>query len=150
VRPLVSVSRTASCLKSSVNVHLSRLPIGSSCRVQRYQKVPPFFPGKSKVAHGALADAGLTIADVDAFFTAGDNTNLYPLSLVDYLGLDVKVLGSTDTGGSAYLTHVGQAIQAIEAGLLHSFASAARRSPGPRAQPPIFAISSGERARGRM
>jgi len=70
----------------------------------------------AEVAHGALADAGLTIADVDAFFTAGDNTNLYPLSLVDYLGLDVKVLGSTDTGGSAYLTHVGQAIQAIEAG----------------------------------
>jgi hypothetical protein len=23
------------------------LPIGSSCCVQRYQKVPPFFPGKS-------------------------------------------------------------------------------------------------------
>ena len=47
VRPLVSVSRTASCLNSSVNVRLSRLPIGSSCRVQRYQKVPPLFPGKS-------------------------------------------------------------------------------------------------------
>jgi acetyl-CoA C-acetyltransferase len=70
----------------------------------------------AEVAHGALADAGLSIEDVDGYFTAGDNTNLYPLSLVDYLGLKVKVLGNTDTGGSAYVTHVGQAIQAIEAG----------------------------------
>ena len=49
VRPLVSVNRTASCLKSSVNDLRSRLPIGSSCCVQRYQKVSPFFPGKSNV-----------------------------------------------------------------------------------------------------
>ena len=47
VRPLVSVSRTASHLKSSVNMRRSRSPIGSSCCVKRYQKVPPLFPGKS-------------------------------------------------------------------------------------------------------
>jgi acetyl-CoA C-acetyltransferase len=55
----------------------------------------------AEVARGALDDAGLTLDDVDGFFTAGDNTNLYPLSLVDYLGLKVMVLGNTDTGGSA-------------------------------------------------
>jgi len=70
----------------------------------------------AEVAAGALADAGLTLDDVDGYFVAGDNTNLYPLSLVEYLGLRLKVIGATDTGGSAYVTHVGQAIEAIAAG----------------------------------
>jgi len=70
----------------------------------------------AEVAMGALADAGLTLDDVDAYFVAGDNTNLYPLSFVDYLGLKLKVIGATDTGGSAYITHVGQAVEAIAAG----------------------------------
>lgn len=69
-----------------------------------------------EVAAGALADAELTKAEVDGYFVAGDNTNLYPLSFIDYLGLRPKVIGATDTGGSAYVTHVGQAIEAIEAG----------------------------------
>ena len=47
VRPLVSVSRTASRLISSVNLRRSHLPIGSSCCVKRYQKVPLLFRGKS-------------------------------------------------------------------------------------------------------
>jgi acetyl-CoA C-acetyltransferase len=70
----------------------------------------------AEVAAGALADAGLTLDDVDGYFVAGDNTNLYPLSLVEYLGLKLKVIGATDTGGSAYVTHVGQAMDAIAAG----------------------------------
>ena len=70
----------------------------------------------AEVAAGALADAGLTLDDVDGYFVAGDNTNLYPLSLVDYLGLRLKVIGATDTGGSAYVTHVGQAVDAIASG----------------------------------
>jgi acetyl-CoA C-acetyltransferase len=70
----------------------------------------------AEVAAGALADAGLTFDDVDAYFVAGDNTNLYPLSMVDYLGLRLSVIGATDTGGSAYVSHVGQAMEAIAAG----------------------------------
>jgi acetyl-CoA C-acetyltransferase len=70
----------------------------------------------AEVAYGALEDAGLTIDDVDGYFVAGDNTNLYPLSLVDYLSLRVRTLGATDTGGSAYITHIGQAADAIAAG----------------------------------
>jgi acetyl-CoA C-acetyltransferase len=70
----------------------------------------------AEVAHGALTDAGLSIDDVDGYFVAGDNTNLYPLSLVDYLSLRVRTIGATDTGGSAYITHVGQAAEAIAAG----------------------------------
>ena len=39
-----------------------------------------------------------------------------PLSMVDYLGLKLRHMDSTDTGGSSYLLHVGHAAEAIAAG----------------------------------
>ncbi len=85
-----------------------------------------------EVAAGALADAELTKAEVDGYFVAGDNTNLYPLSFIDYLGLRPKVIGATDTGGSAYVTHVGQAIEAIEAGKCEVALITLAGKPAPR------------------
>ena len=41
----------------------------------------------AEVAHGALADAGLTKDDVDGYFCAGDAPGLGPLSMADYMGL---------------------------------------------------------------
>jgi acetyl-CoA C-acetyltransferase len=80
-------------------------------------------PGKSvaqvhaEVALGALADAGLSMRDVDAYFCAGDAPGFGPLSMAEYLGLDhLSYLDSTETGGSSYLTHVGHAAAAIAAG----------------------------------
>ncbi len=70
----------------------------------------------AEVAKGALEDAGLSKKDVDGYFCAGDAPGLGPLSMVDYLGLRVKHVDSTDTGGSSYLVHVAHAAQAIAAG----------------------------------
>ncbi|MEO8298208.1 MAG: thiolase domain-containing protein [Burkholderiales bacterium] len=70
----------------------------------------------AECARGALADAGLTLQDVDGYFCAGDAPGLGPLSMADYLGLKVRHVDSTDTGGSAYLVHVAHAAQAIAAG----------------------------------
>lgn len=70
----------------------------------------------AECAHGALADAGLSFSDVDAYFCAGDAPGLGALNMVDYLGLKVRHLDSTDTGGSSYLVHVAHAAQAIIAG----------------------------------
>src|SRR5919197_5082959 len=70
----------------------------------------------AEVAKGALADAGLTKDDVDGYFCAGDAPGLGPLSMVDYLGLKVRHVDSTDTGGSSYILHVGHAAEAIAAG----------------------------------
>ena len=70
----------------------------------------------AEVAKGALEDAGLTRADVDGFFCAGDAPGLGPLSLVDYMGLKVRHMDTTETGGSSYVIHVGHAAQAIAAG----------------------------------
>ena len=67
-------------------------------------------------AKGALEDAGLTLQDVDGYFCAGDAPGLGALNMVDYLGLKVRHVDSTDTGGSAYIVHVSHAAQAIAVG----------------------------------
>ena len=71
----------------------------------------------AECARGALQDAGLTIADVDGYFCAGDAPGLGANSMADYLGLTrLRHIDNTDTGGSAYLIHVAHAAQAIAAG----------------------------------
>src|SRR5499433_1609526 len=70
----------------------------------------------AEVAKGALEDAGLTRADVDGYFCAGDAPGLGPLSMADYLGLKLRHMDSTDSGGSSYIIHVGHAAEAIAAG----------------------------------
>ena len=70
----------------------------------------------AEVAKGALEDAGLTRQDVDGYFCAGDAPGLGPLSMLDYMGLRVRHMESTDTGGSSYLVHVAHAAQAIALG----------------------------------
>jgi acetyl-CoA C-acetyltransferase len=70
----------------------------------------------AEVALGALADAGLTLRDVDGYFCAGDAPGMGPVSMVDYLNLKVRHVDATDTGGTSYLIHVSHAAQAIAAG----------------------------------
>jgi acetyl-CoA C-acetyltransferase len=68
-----------------------------------------------EVVMGALADAHLSIADVDGLFCDND-AGFAPWSLAEYLGLECSYYDSTDTGGSTYLAHVGHAAEAIAAG----------------------------------
>ncbi|MGE0100223.1 MAG: thiolase domain-containing protein [Hydrogenophaga sp.] len=70
----------------------------------------------AECARGALADAGLSLSDVDGYFCAGDAPGLGALSMADYLGLKIRHTDTTDTGGSAPLIHVAHAAQAIAAG----------------------------------
>src|SRR5262245_40326461 len=67
-------------------------------------------------ARGALADAGLTKDDVDGYFCAGDAPGLGGLSMADYMGLKLRHVDTTETGGSSYVIHVSHAAQAIAAG----------------------------------
>src|SRR6267142_211942 len=67
-------------------------------------------------AMGALADAGLTKDDVDGYFCAGDAPGLGGLSMADYMGLKLRHIDTTETGGSSYVVHVGHAAEAIAAG----------------------------------
>jgi acetyl-CoA C-acetyltransferase len=70
----------------------------------------------AEVARGALEDAGLTKADVDGYFCAGDAPGLGGLSMADYMGLKLRHVDTTETGGSSYVIHVGHAAEAIAAG----------------------------------
>ena len=70
----------------------------------------------AECARGALADAGLSLQDVDGYYCAGDAPGMGANSMADYLGLKLRQVDSTDTGGSAYLVHVAHAAQAIAAG----------------------------------
>lgn len=68
------------------------------------------------VAWGALNDAGLTKDDIDGYFCAGDVPGLGTASMVEYLGLKVRHMDSTESGGSAPILHVAHAAQAIAMG----------------------------------
>jgi acetyl-CoA C-acetyltransferase len=72
----------------------------------------------AEVAFGALADAGLSMSDVDAYF-CGDGPGLGGLSTADYLGIRPVFMDSTETGGSSYMAHVGHAAAAIAMGKCH-------------------------------
>lgn len=69
------------------------------------------------VALGALADAGLTLSDVDGYFCGAEAPGVGGFSMAEYLGLDnLRHMDTTETGGSSYLLHVQHAAQAIAAG----------------------------------
>jgi acetyl-CoA C-acetyltransferase len=88
-----------------------------------YEHPDRIIPDKSlsqvtaEVALGALADAGLTLDDVDGLLCAGDTPGFGPISIADYLGLKhLSFVDSTETGGSSYVLHVGHAAMAIDEG----------------------------------
>jgi acetyl-CoA acetyltransferase len=65
----------------------------------------------------ALADCGLTMKDVDGLFCAMTQQRMSIVSLIEYLGIAPKFIGSTMTGGSSFEFHVAQAMAAVTAGL---------------------------------
>jgi acetyl-CoA acetyltransferase len=78
-------------------------------------------PGKSalqmhaEAAVNALAHAGLELRDVDALLTCG-NDFMPALLVSEYLGLAPRYSNSNSIGGSSFVAHVHEAVQAIRAG----------------------------------
>jgi acetyl-CoA C-acetyltransferase len=69
------------------------------------------------VSLGALADAGVSLADVDGFFFAGVHQGLTLAAMADHLGLDrLSYVDSTDIGGASVVSQIGHAAAAIAAG----------------------------------
>ena len=67
---------------------------------------------EAQVIREALADAGLTLADVDGVCHGQSS-----VGLAEYLGIHPRFTESTNTGGSSYEIHVEHAAAAIAAGL---------------------------------
>src|SRR5690606_2514939 len=67
---------------------------------------------EAAMIHEALADAGLTLDDVDGVAYAGSAAGL-----AEFLGIRPRYLDGTVVGGSSYELHVEHAAAAIAAGL---------------------------------
>ncbi|WP_158940150.1 acetyl-CoA acetyltransferase [Burkholderia sp. S171] len=65
----------------------------------------------------ALADAGMSLADVDGVFAAGLQLFMPTLSLCEYLNLSPRYTDSTQVGGGSFVAHLNHAQAAIAAGL---------------------------------
>src|SRR4051812_14426648 len=89
----------------------------------------------AEVAKGALEDAGLTKADIDGYFCAGDAPGgAWPM--VDYLGLKVRHIDSTETGGGSHIIHLRPPPEGIAAGKNSNSPVTPPRKPPPTPQPP--------------
>ncbi|CAN5234860.1 thiolase [soil metagenome] len=76
---------------------------------------------QARVAKAALAQAGLTLADVDGLFTANlwgmpGAGQLPTITLSEYLGIAPTLHDGSNIGGCAFEAHVAHAAMAIEAG----------------------------------
>ena len=72
---------------------------------------------QAEAAREALAEAGLTFADVDALLSAGGDAYAPSMAIGEYLGITPRYTDSTNIGGSSFVAHAGHAYRAIEAGL---------------------------------
>ncbi|WP_131738206.1 thiolase domain-containing protein [Actinomadura roseirufa] len=69
------------------------------------------------VCLGALADAGLTMEDVDGYFCGNDAAGAGWISMADYMGLrNLRYMDATESGGASPIYHVSHAAAAIAAG----------------------------------
>jgi acetyl-CoA acetyltransferase len=65
----------------------------------------------------AVADAGLTLADVDGLFSASSHYTFPTMNLAEKLGMHPRFMDSSNIGGASFVSHVGHAAAAIGAGL---------------------------------
>jgi len=71
----------------------------------------------AQAVHGAVADAGLKISDVDGLFGCMQSDFLNTLSVAEYLGIRPRFSDNNRLGGASFLAHALQAALAIKAGL---------------------------------
>ena len=71
-------------------------------------------------AHRAVADAGLTMADIDGLCTASVLSTMWPMPVIEYLGLNPTFIDGTMLGGSSFIAHLMPAMLALEAGQCHA------------------------------
>lgn len=117
---------------------------GKAAIVGAYEHPTRYAPDKTayqlhaESARGALEDAGLTIRDVDGFFTSGVGP-IGIMSLAQHLNLRPCYMDSQAIGGSSFVSHCLHAAAALDAGLC----SVALVTYGSTAASERFAIGTG-------
>ncbi len=99
---------------AATSMHGGQIAIVGAAETDRIGVVPDrsVIQLHAEAARNALADAGLTPADVDGIATAGP----LPLEVSHYLGITPRWLDGTMVGGCSFMLHVRHAAAAIAAG----------------------------------
>jgi acetyl-CoA acetyltransferase len=69
-----------------------------------------------QAAHRAVADAGLTMQDIDGICTASVAATMWAMPVIEHLGIRPTFIDSTMLGGSSFVAHVLPAIHALASG----------------------------------
>ncbi|MCY1533105.1 acetyl-CoA C-acyltransferase [compost metagenome] len=64
----------------------------------------------------AIADAGLSLKDIDGITTCSSLSTMWGMSVAEYLGIRPTFLDSTMIGGSSYVAHLLPAMHALASG----------------------------------
>lgn len=94
-----------------------RVAIAGAAEADEHGKLPhkSAFMLHAEAARNALADAGLSLSDVDAVVSAG----LWMGSeTAEYLGIRPRYIDGTQIGGCSFIAHVQHAMAAIDAGIV--------------------------------
>jgi len=71
----------------------------------------------AQAAKAAVEDAGLAMKDMDGLCTANLNAAMWPLNVVECLGIRPKFVEGTNIGGAAFVAHQLPAMLALDAGV---------------------------------
>ena len=70
----------------------------------------------ARSARAAVADAGLKMSDIDGLCTASVGSTMWPMPVIEYLGLKPTFINGTMVGGSSFIAHLLPAMQALQSG----------------------------------
>lgn len=69
-----------------------------------------------QAAHRAVADAGLSMRDIDGITTASVAATMWAMPVIEHLGIRPRFIDSTMLGGSSFVAHLLPSLHALESG----------------------------------
>ncbi len=70
----------------------------------------------ARSARAAVADAGLKMSDIDGLCTASVGSTMWPMPVIEYLGIRPSFIEGTMVGGSSFIAHLLPAMHALQSG----------------------------------
>ncbi len=91
-----------------------------------------------RAAHAAVADAGLSMRDIDGICSASVASTMWVMPVIEHLGIRPSFIDGTMLGGSSFIAHLMPAMQALASGqcnaVLVCYGSAQRSGAFSRAE----------------
>lgn len=70
----------------------------------------------ARSARAAVADAGLKMSDIDGLCTASVASTMWPMPVIEHLGINPRYIDGTMLGGSSFIAHLLPAMHALHSG----------------------------------